>query len=173
MGALADAAIDYAAAGRTIRAAWILVHELGQAEAARDVLTPPATDGPPAASADAAGSGTSEETAELLRRIVLARCDVADGRDPGDALAVLDDVMSRLEQASPAWHVPELEPWAIAVAEAMTRLDLVALIFAAAVRAGRFQAAERWDEWSRRVLGVPLQLPDPDSDPEADVARPA
>jgi hypothetical protein len=176
IGALADAAIDYAAAGRPVRAAWLLVHELGQAEAARDVLAAAPEDEPAppvTSSAEAAGSSTNAEATELLGRIVLARCDVADGLDPAGPLAVVDDVMRYLEQSSQAWHVPELQPWTIAVAEAMARLDLVALIFAAAVRGGRFQAAERWNEWSQRVLGVPLQLPDPDNDPETHRARPA
>jgi hypothetical protein len=172
---MADAAIDYAAAGLSVRAAWLAVHQLGDVAVARSLLVAPsAATAQPAASGD--GPTSAEEThawqaaSDLLRRVILARCDVAADADPGEALATLDDVMVYLERHFPNGYVPELESWAVAVAEAMSRPDLVALIFAAAVRGGHIQAAERWDTWSRHFLEVPLQLPDAADDATARAA---
>ena len=56
-------------------------------------------------------------------------------------------------------HDAVLEGWCIDLAEVMGRDDQVALIFAAAVRGQRAGARQRWEAWSRRVLGADLILP--------------
>ena len=160
IGALAEAAANYSAAGMHDRAAWILVHEVGDPAAARAELA--------AAEARAAGAdvaGQARPLSDLLRYIVRARCNVAEGTASADTLAVLQSVMDYLEHGDDPWYGAEAESRAIAIAEAMIRPDLVALLFAASVRGGRYQAARRWSEWSLRVLRVPLVLPEPGSDP--------
>ena len=100
----------------------------------------------------------------LLRRLVLVRCDVADGVADERSRETLDEVMDHLADRDRRWLDPDVQTWAVLTAEAMRRPDLVALIFAAAVRGLRPEARERWDEWSSRVLLVPLVLP-PDPGP--------
>jgi hypothetical protein len=155
IGALAEAAADYAAADMHERAAWILVHDLGDPAAARAEF----------ASAEAQAATQGHPLSEILRHIVRARCNVAEQTANADTLAVLQEVMDYLEQNEGQWNGTQVESWATAVAEAMVRPDLVALLFAASVRGGRYQAAQRWNEWSIRTLDVPLVLPEPGSDP--------
>jgi hypothetical protein len=174
--AFTEAARDYAAAGAHEEAAWILVHQLGDARAARiqiaaaqeaagqaQAATGQAADGQAAggqAQAAAELSDVTRRATQLRRRLILARCDAAEGADRAGALATLDEVTRHLEHDTQPLGPVSIEQLAVAVAEALGRPDLVALLFAAAVRAGRYQAARRWDEWSRRVLGVPLVLPE-------------
>jgi hypothetical protein len=151
-GAMVDAATDFAAAGMVGEAGWLLVHHLGDPTAARAVI---------------AGIPVRERSlgpgaiafAPLLDRLVLARCDVADGvvdRESRDALsAVMDRLANRGRVSTPE----NLESWAVLTAEAMQRPDLVALIFAAAVRGHHHGALARWREWSQRALHEPLVLP--------------
>ncbi|WP_250291567.1 hypothetical protein [Frankia sp. CiP1_Cm_nod1] len=102
----------------------------------------------------------------LSRRLVLARCDVADGLPARRVLPVLADVQAVLAEppvAEPLWPVAaaglRVEQWAVALAEAAHRYDQVALVFAAAVRGRRAGAEQRWAEWSLRVLRTELVLP--------------
>ncbi|SDT45844.1 hypothetical protein [Actinoplanes derwentensis] len=151
LGALAEAAVDLARAGRPEQAAWLLVHRLGAPGPARELME---SHRPEPESDDGHRRG-------LLRSLVLARCDVAD--DTGAAspatLAVLDTMLAELERPVPAALEHDVEEWAVALAETVHRPDLVALLFAAALRGGRHGAAQRWNSWSVRVLGVPLVLP--------------
>jgi hypothetical protein len=159
-GALAEAAADYQAAGMIAEAAWILVHELSDTAAARSVLAGALEPGAPGA------ARTQTDQLEALNRSLAGvRCDVAEGLPPDAALRVLDDVTACLEGRDYFWGLPELERWAVGLAQAMTRPDLVAQIFAAAVRGGQPGAAQRWAAWSREVLHVPLRLPEPEEDP--------
>ena len=167
-GALAEAAADYQAAGMAAEAAWILVHELRDTAAARSVLASAPEPGDPRAART-----QTDELEVLNRRLAGARCDVAEGRPPGGALRVLDDVIACLEGRDYFWGLPEVERWAVGLAQAMTRPDLVAQVFAAAVRGGQPGAAQRWDVWSREVLHVPLRLPEPEEDPAARRSRDA
>ncbi|WP_322770570.1 hypothetical protein, partial [Frankia sp. Cr1] len=102
----------------------------------------------------------------LLRRLVLARCDVADGLPDRHILPALADVQAMLAGPSvtePAWPANSasrrIEEWAVVLAEAAYRYDQVALVFAAAVRGRRAGAEQRWAEWSARVLHTELTLP--------------
>jgi hypothetical protein len=162
-GAFADAVVDFEAAGLVERAAWLLAHHLEDPAGARAVI----------AGASEVGRREGDRLSEgthLLRRLVLARCDVAEERAGQLVHETLTQVMDRLAARGGGSQNPELESWAVLTAEAMQRPDLVALIFAAAVRGHRFEARARWDEWSRRVLNVPLVLP-PGPDAAPDVAR--
>jgi hypothetical protein len=165
-GALAEAAVDYEAAGMLAEAAWILVHELGDTAAARSVLAIA-----PEPSDPVAARTQTDEVGILNRRLADVRCDVAEGRPLGGALRVLDDVIASLERRDYFWGLPELERWAVGLAQAMIRPDLVAQVFAAAVRGGQPGAAQRWDAWSRDFLHVPLRLPDPEEDPAVRPSR--
>jgi hypothetical protein len=150
--AYAEAAEDYVVAGLPELAGWLLAHELGDADSARAALAAPATEARPLhLSGDPA----------LRRRLVEARCDVLvveSTTESWDGLVALDDVQTHLAAESPLFdHL--LEPWAVALTEALDRPDLTACVFAAAVRGLRRGAVERWDAWSRRRLRVPLVLP--------------
>jgi hypothetical protein len=162
-GALAEAAADFVAAGLAERAGWLLVHHLGDPSAARAAVAAPAPERPEA--------GRPTASAPLLRRLVLARCDVADGGADGRPRETLDEVMDRLADRGLGWLDPDIETWAVLTAEAMRRPDLVALIFAAAVRGHRPGAGARWDEWSSTALLVPLVLP-PDTGADWSAAEP-
>jgi hypothetical protein len=155
--AYAEAAEDYVAAGLPELAGWLLAHELGDAEAARAVLAA----APPDVPAREPGRPFSGGERALRHRLAAARCDVLEGEsgaESWDGLAALDDVQTHLAADSPLFdHL--LEPWAVALTEALDRPDLTACVFAAAVRGRRRGAAERWDAWSRRRLRVPLVLP--------------
>jgi hypothetical protein len=173
-----EAARDYAAAGAHEQAAWILVHHLGDVPAALDELAAAARAAGSEAQTDPAGAArppvAAQRAAELRRRLILARCNVAGDAALAETLAILGEVMAYAEHDAQSLLEPGIERLAVAVAESMNRPDLVALVFAAAVRGGHHQAVERWDEWSRRVLGVPLVLPAPGTDPalEHDAAVP-
>lgn len=151
MGLLGEAVTDLVKAGRPEQAAWLLVHRLGAAGPARALL-----------------DRAAEEPAglPLLRGLVLARCDIADagGTASPSTLAtldaVMDGVMDELERPAPDADEHELESCAVALAEMVNRPDLVALLFAAAVRGGWSGAAQRWNAWSVRALGVELVLPE-------------
>lgn len=167
--AFPEAARDYAAAGAHEQAAWILVHHLGDVPAARAELAAAEMAAATRAEADpAAGQERppviAQRAAELRRRLILARCNAAEDVARTETLAILGEAMEHAEHDVQSLLQASIEQLAVAVAEAMNRPDLVALLFAAAVRGGHHQAVERWDEWSRRVLGVPLILPEPGTD---------
>lgn len=156
-GLPAEAARDHLAARAFDRAAWLYVHEADDPAEARAVLAE-AADAVLAAVPMAAAEFTASD---LTLRLVLARCDVAEGRPVREARAAIAAVTDALARADavPGHVARDLEDRAVATAEAMHRPDLVALVFAAAVRGQRPGAAARWDDWSRRVLHVPLVLP--------------
>jgi hypothetical protein len=149
-GALTEAVADFMSAGLVERAGWLLVHRLGDPAAARDAVSAPASAQPEA-------ERTTVEP--LLRALVLARCDAAEGVASERSRSTLDEVMDRLGRRDRRWLDPEVEGWAVLTAESMGRPDLVALIFAAAVRGLRPGARERWADWSSRKLLVTLVLP--------------
>jgi hypothetical protein len=156
LGQLREAAQDYGRAGLFDTAAWILAHHLGDVAAARQQLVEADRDGahtptgtPPA--------GVPRAVA-LRRRLVGARCDVAGRSRPDEVLHVLEDVAGYLAARDPLFD-PVVEQRAVAVADAIPRPDLSALLFAASVRGGHQGAADRWDDWSRQHLQVPLVLP--------------
>ena len=165
LGALAEAAADLADAGRPEQAAWLLVHHLAAADQARALVatppTPPTPDTPSGPAREPAHEPAAARRADLLRRLVLAHCDVtdADGTASPSALAILDAVMDELPQPAPTALDHDIEDWAVALAETIHRPDLVALLFAAAVRGGWHGAAQRWNAWSLQHLGVALVLP--------------
>lgn len=155
-----EAAVQFEACGMNDVAAWVLAHEVGDPVAARAVLDRMAP----------------ERGSALRRAIVAARCAVtqpgAAQVDGGSAvLAVLDDARGAVGDPSIP-HDPLLETWAVAVAVAAGRLDRAALLFAAAARAGRPGAAERWGEWSLRLgLGdvlLPADTPQAPNRPRAE-----
>ena len=163
LGAFPEAARDYAAAGAHEEAAWIFAHHLGDIPAARAELA--AADAAAAAPADpAAARPVASRAADLRRRLILARCNAAENVAAAETLDILTEVMRHLEHDVEPLGRISMEERAVVVAEAMNRPDLVALLFAAAVRGGRSRAAERWNAWSERALGMPLILPEPGTD---------
>jgi hypothetical protein len=147
LGRFRDAALDYARADSPDLAAWLLVHHAGDPAGARARLA-----------AVPAPSGGA--TATLRRRLVTARCDVAEGREPRTALDALGAAQAELARRR-AVPDPYLEPWSVGLAESLGRPDQVALLFAAAVRGERFGAEQRWRAWMREALDTELILPAP------------
>ncbi|MFI5893088.1 hypothetical protein ACIA5D_23560 [Actinoplanes sp. NPDC051513] len=130
-------------AGRHLVAAWIFVHELGDAEAARQALPP------------------IDETAgnDLLRRLVEMRCALAEGAPADTVLPVLAAVQDHLGAPGDLVWTSTFEEWGVAVAEAANRFDQVALTYAAAVRGGDDAAAERWRRWAQDRFGQRIVIP--------------
>jgi hypothetical protein len=159
IGAYAEAARDYADGGMPELAAWLLAHHLGDVAGARQQLARDPRPADPSADSPADGGRT------LRRRLVAARCNAAERVALADVTATLEEAMLRLATGDQLAD-PLVEPWSVAVAAAMDRADLVASVFAAAVRGRRPNAAQRWAEWSRSVLHVPLVLPAMAADPE-------
>ncbi len=95
------------------------------------------------------------------RSLVLAHCDLAEGRPAELVLPAIDQACSDLADAD---RVPfphrDLENWAITVAELAGRYDQAALVFAAAVRGRRMGAAARWTDWALRTLGAQIVIPE-------------
>jgi hypothetical protein len=152
LGRYQDAADDYARAGNRDLAAWLLVEYVGDPAAAREQFAPVPTIGP-------LGRGAPAPPA-LRRQLILARCDVAEGRPATSSLVAIAAAQAELSRpAALADHY--VEPWSVTLAEAVRRPDQVALIFAAAVRGRRYGAEERWRTWMRDVLHADLILPAP------------
>ena len=139
-----ESAEQYVAAGLTDEAAWVLAHLAGDPAAARALL-----------SRSGSGSDTAQPT--LTRRLALARCDVAEGVSAQQVLQALIDAQAALERRD-TFQDRRIEDWAVAVAEAAHRFDHVALVFAAAVRGGRRDAAQRWQAWATRTFGAEIQI---------------
>jgi hypothetical protein len=155
-GRYADAAASFADAGLAELGGWLLAHA-GHPAAARALLAAPG-----AATSQDAGPGRDT----LRYRLVLARCDIAEGAASdvirpviADACAALADRGGRSDQVT--------EEWGVALSEAAARYDQAALVFAAAVRGGRLGAEHRWKAWSARVLGAEVIVPPAVSAPPA------
>ncbi|HET9895621.1 MAG TPA: hypothetical protein VFQ44_11900 [Streptosporangiaceae bacterium] len=155
LGEFREAAADYAQCGMQELAAWLLVHRAEDPQAARAMITELA---PVAAPGSSSRQRSAAPELSPRQRLVLARCDIADGTTLAAVLAVLDDVCAELaEPAVPYDRV--VEEWAVAVAEQAGRFDQVALVFAASVRGMRRGAGQRWADWARRVLGTEITIP--------------
>ncbi len=144
-----DAAEAYQAAGNIDEAGWTLVHYAGDAAAARAVL---------------ASAGTAP--GELVRRLVLARCDAAEGADHELIVPVLGDVQEALAGRIGAPD-QRLLHWSIAVAEAIQRYDQAALIWSAAVRARFPNADKEWAAWTQDRFGIAIVIPPPSQTADA------
>jgi hypothetical protein len=133
------AADDYHAAGDYETAGWLLVNQLEQPAAAR--------------------SAVAEAQPGPRLELVLARCDLAEGRPADVIIPAIGRARADLadRQRVPFPH-RDLENWAVAVGELARRLDQVALVFAAAVLGGRAGAADRWAEWALRVHGTRIVI---------------
>jgi hypothetical protein len=177
LGRHRDAATDYARCGAVELAAWTLVHHVGDPGAARAVLAqspavavaeaPPEPGASPPTRLPAAphsrshlhrGGRSPRPPATARRRLVLARCDIAEGAPGASVLPVLAGVAAELARPNAPSDVL-VEGWAVALAEAVRRYDQISLVYAAAVRGGRHGAAERWARWSQAMLHSELTLP--------------
>jgi hypothetical protein len=150
LGLYREAALDLGRSGQQDLAAWLLVHEADDPAAARAAL---ALQPVPGVAMD-----WQPPARPLRQRLVLARCDVADGASDRVALPVLAEACADLARPAVRYD-PYIEPWAVGLAEAVRREDQTALVFAAAVRGDRPGAVGRWAEWSREVLHAELILP--------------
>jgi len=143
IGSYPEAAAAYRDARLPVLGAWLLAHRAGL---------------PAEALARRGGLPARPEGAPLRHRLIFARCAIAEG-SPADVLAaVVAEVRAALEDRAVVAD-PVTEDWAVAVSEAAGRYDLAALVFAAAVRGGRYGAAQRWNTWSKRVLDTEITLP--------------
>ncbi|MBT2510181.1 hypothetical protein J7I98_30875 [Streptomyces sp. ISL-98] len=187
LGEFLGAAEDYVCADMMDVAAWVLVHEAGDAPAARAVAVcaPPslrtglgsgewtgaAVRVTQSRSAQRRSAAEQEARESSLRmRLALARCDVAEGRSDREPLAALAAAAVFLGSHSLVYD-RLVEQWGVATAESMRRYDQVALLFAASVRGRRGGAARRWTEWAARVLQSEITIPDLPSDDRRQAVR--
>lgn len=148
-----EAAASFADAGLPELGAWLLAHPAGLAQA-RALL---ATSGRESRE-NSAATRPEPEAPGLRRRLVLARCEIAEGAAPDVIRPVITDVCAAL--ADPGIRSDQVtEEWAVALSEAAARYDQAALVFAAAVRGGRYGAEQRWKAWSTGVLHAEIILP--------------
>ena len=161
-----ESAGDYAAAAAAFRdaglpelGAWLLAHYEERTAEARALLEPPDGAGAQAERAPEGAQDTPEATRQGLRyRLVVARCEVAEGMPADSIRPVIADVCAALTDLGVRAD-PVAEEWAVALSEAAARYDQAALVFAAAVRGGRYGAAQRWNSWSKRVLDTEVIVP--------------
>ncbi|MPY58421.1 hypothetical protein [Streptomyces spongiae] len=173
MGDHEGAVGEYEQAGVLEIAGWIAVHHLASPAKARGMVAhleaaaeqDPLGDGHvspftlphrPAPRRD--DSPSSLRALTLRYRLVVARCDLAEGGSTRAILPLLAEVSAVLSEPEAAYD-RFAEEWAVAVAECAGRHDQVALLFAASVRGYRLGAAQRWQEWARRVQGTELSIP--------------
>jgi hypothetical protein len=165
-GRLNEAAAAYGEAGLPDLGAWLLAHRVGDPARARAFLDWEAWD---QAWVQAAPGLTrrgmvnrafarAADGAGLRERLILARCEVAEGTPASVIRPVIADVCELLANRD-VRPDPVVEEWAVALSEAAARYDQAALVFAAAVRGGRHGAAQRWNAWSTRVLDAEVILP--------------
>ena len=162
-----QAAESFADAGLPELGAWLLAHHANQPARARALLGAASQEDdrsqrptePPTATRTQRGDQRLEPPPSVLRRqLILARCEIAEGA-PADVIRpVIADVCAALADQS-ARSDQVTEEWAVALSEAASRYDQAALVFAAAVRGGRYGAAQRWQAWSVRILGTEIILP--------------
>lgn len=129
-----------AGGGEKLRAAWVLAHVLGRARAAEELI------------ADTTASLAGETD------ILLARCDVLRG-ERGRAAKRLRTALVWVERQAVGPARQRLLDWALAVAEALRRPDLGALVLAAS--AGDAGAEAQWDAWAERTFGEAVAPPMP------------
>ncbi len=158
IGDIREAAFDYARSNQVHLAAWLLVHDCADPAAARVVLAREVVK----SGADRPGAGAEAgrpRPADLRRRVVTARCALAEGEPEAQVIIMLSQVYDdfRVPRRN---HDVLLETWCVDIAEVMRRDDQVQLIFAAAVQGRRGGARERWLDWGERKLGMVLILPD-------------
>lgn len=167
LGEYREAAVDYERSAMPELAAWLLAHREEDPQAARAVLTGLRVVPEP-------GPGRQQywrqsDSRSLRHRLVLQRCDIAEGALPSAILLLMAEVCAALADPTVLYD-RFVEEWAVAVAEKAPRYDQAALIFAASVRGLRPGAVERWTGWAARVLGTKLVLP---TAPEAALQRKA
>jgi tetratricopeptide (TPR) repeat protein len=96
-------------------------------------------------------SGIDELTVDLI----IARCHAGTGAHADGARRLIAG-LGRLGQPRTAAYLVD---WALAVAEALHRPDLVALVYAAAIDSGYSNAVDRWRQWSAQRIGCAFILP--------------
>jgi hypothetical protein len=145
--------------GDVLPAAWLLADTLHRFARARAVLTEVRFRTP---------------AATLSRELVLARCEAGTGAASAAARR-LHETLARLGEVRPGSGRRRIEQWADAVAHALHRPDLVALVHAAATRAEIPGAAARWESWATTSLGdasgLPLPRPEDDTTAEEEPDR--
>jgi hypothetical protein len=151
LGEYPAAAAAYQDAGLAELGAWLLAHVAAEPGAARALLAR----AKPSESGEPAEPGV---TPGLRPRLILARCEIAEGAAPQSIRPVIKDVCAALVDRSVRAD-QYAEDWAVALSESARRYDQAALVYAAAVRGGRHGAGYRWNLWSRRVLGTDVILP--------------
>jgi hypothetical protein len=140
-----EAARDYANAGMRDRSAWLFVHWL---------------DNPQQARAEIATWRPTDVQSTIVRELILARCAAAEDPVAAGGVLAVERAAGYLAQPPTGGYSLDVEVLAVAVADALHRPDLSALVFAAAVRSGHLPAIARWQEWSLQTLHTPLVLPE-------------
>lgn len=142
-GRTRDAAECLLKAGEPLAASWLLAETAHRFAHAREIAEQIVPTSPPE---------------ELLRTLVVARCEAGTGEHPAAARR-LRRAMADLGRLEGALERRRVEDWAVAVAQSLRRPDLTALVYAAAFAAGNVGAAERWEIWARQSLGDASGVP--------------
>ena len=139
-------------------AGWVYVHLANDPAAARTAVTRLTLVPDPGREQDNGPGDEPSAGTSMRQRLVLARCDVAEGAPPASILPVFDAVCTEI--ADPDGDRDRfVEEWAVSLAEHVQRYDQVALVFAAAVRGRRYGAEQRWIQWADRVMDMEVIIP--------------
>ncbi|GAA1392535.1 hypothetical protein GCM10009639_24330 [Kitasatospora putterlickiae] len=176
LGLWSEAVTDFRSGQLVHQAAWTLVHELGDPREARRLIRmvrPGELEAHEARSAmvDDDYYPFAPDRFTVRDRLVLARCDAAEGTGPDSLPPVLRAAANHLQDRRQVFD-RLVEDWAVTLAEQHRRYDQVALIYAASLRGRRRNAATRWRDWASRVLHAELTLPPVEPDRVRPVSGP-
>lgn len=146
-----DAAECLHKAGQTIEAAWLLADRAGRFGQASDLV----------------GEGLPDEPLDRVAvELIRARCDAGQRPHHARGARRLRDVIAQLAGLTDSRRARLFER-AFAVAEALGRPDLAALLHATAVSSRLPGATAHWDRWAEDRLGSPVGIDGPltESDP--------
>jgi formylglycine-generating enzyme required for sulfatase activity len=99
------------------------------------------------------------ELDELIRDVIIARCDVGRRRREEEAGMSLYRMVRRFFELELNPRCHQLEAWAVTVASLMDRPDLIASTYAAAYHVGVPEAEKRWEAWALKRLGDATGVP--------------
>jgi tetratricopeptide (TPR) repeat protein len=129
--------------GEHLEAAWLFAHRVGSPAHARRLL---------------AAVELGSEGERLCAELIQARCEAATASERPRASRRVRDVARALDEIS-VTQLERIEAWGVCVARQLGRPDLIALIYAAGVRARSSGAGERWRAWALAELGDGTGIP--------------
>ncbi len=139
-----DAAKSLLKAHQVLQAAWVWADHAGQfvrAEATLQQFIP------------------QTETDQLSVNLILARCGAVPAHQM-QAAQRLHRTIEQLVTLPPDFQRQRLHNWALRVADALNRPDLITSLHAVGVRADLPAAHEQWERWSFDIWGDATGIPD-------------